>query len=116
MEKLYESVGKEWSGLSTTFGGTILISLLVRLEPFDAIDPILERERERVKSNPAETSYLVTLESLAESLVEQGRLSEFETRLASVQTPEERLFLLLGAIVGADDAQRTAGTQEQGKN
>jgi len=116
VEKLYESVGKDWSCLSTTFGGPILMSLLVRLERFDAIDRILERECERFKSDPAETSYLFTLESLAESLVEQGRLSEFEARLASVRTPEERLYLLLGAIIGADYAQRTAGTQEKGKN
>ena len=116
VEKLYESVGKDWSGLSTTFGSPILMSLLVRLERFDAIDRILEREFERFKSDPAETSYLFTLESLAEALVEQGRLSEFEARLASVRTPEERLYLLLGAIVGADYAQRSSGIQAKRKN
>ena len=116
VEKLYESVGKDWSGLSTTFGSPSLLSLLVRLERFDAIDRILERECERFKLDPAETSYFFTLESLAESLVEQGRLSEFEARLASLRTPEERLYLLLGAIVGADYAQRSSGIQAKRKN
>jgi hypothetical protein len=48
--------------------------------------------------------------------VEQGRLSEFEARLASVQTPEERLYLFLGAFIGAEYAQRSTGTPEMGKN
>lgn len=104
---LYNSAGKDWSGLSTAFGSPILMSLLVRLERFDAIDEIVKRKREGFDSDPTSSWYLSTLESLAESLVEQGRIEELESRLERVNTPEERLYLLMGAIIGADYARRT---------
>ena len=107
VERLYGSVGRDWSGLSTAFGSPILISLLVRLERFDAIDEILKRKREVFQADPTESWYLFTLESVAESLVEQDYISEFESRLDLARTPDEKLYLLMGAIIGGDYAQRT---------
>ena len=107
VERLYESAGKDWSGLSTAFGAPILMYLLVRLERFDAIDEILKVEREEFDSDPTEFWYLFSLESVAESLVEQGYNSEFESRIARVSTPDEKLYLLMGAIIGAEFARRT---------
>ncbi|XZE36334.1 hypothetical protein SH501x_001896 [Pirellulaceae bacterium SH501] len=107
VERLYGSVGQDWSGLSTAFGSPILISLLVHLERFDAIDEILLRKREVFQTDPAESLYFFTLESVGESLVEQGHLAEFESRLDQAKTPEEKLYLLMGAIIGSDYARRT---------
>ena len=75
------------------------MSLLVRLERFDAIDEILKKRREKFESAPTESGYLFTLESVAESLVEQDHIAEFESLLAHVQTSEEKLYLLMGAII-----------------
>jgi hypothetical protein len=104
--KLYGSVGNDWSGLSSAFGTPILMSLLARLERFDAMDDILRRERERFLSDPMESWYLSTLESMAASLVEEGHIAEFELRLARALTSEERLYLLMGALIGAEYAKR----------
>ena len=106
VERLYRSVGQDWSGLSTAFGSPILISLLVQLERFDAIDEILHRKREVFQKNPTDSWYLFTLESVGESLVEQGHVAEFESRLDQAETPEEKLYLLMGAIIGSDYARR----------
>lgn len=100
--KLYVASDNDWSGLSTAFGNPILMSLLVRLERFDAIDAILARKRENYKSDPSESSYLFTIESLGESLIEFGRFDEFERWRAELLSADEKLFLLMGAIIGAD--------------
>lgn len=106
VERLYESADHEWSGLSTAFGTPILMSLLVRLERLDAIDEILKQKRKGFDSDPTEFWYLFTLDSLAESLVEQGRIAEFESRLSLASTPDEKLYLLMGAIIGAEYARQ----------
>lgn len=105
--KLYAASDNDWSGLSTAFGNPILMSLLVRLERFDAIDEILARKRENYRSDPSESSYLFTTESLAEALVEYGRLDEFERRRTELQSADEKLYLLMGAIIGADYSRQT---------
>lgn len=104
--KLYNSTDKDWSGISTSFGTPILMSLLVRLERFDAIEEIVKSKRDEFRSNQKSSWYLFTLSSLAESLIEQGRYVEFESWLNSDNTPDERLYLLIGAIVGADYARK----------
>src|SRR5690606_9283226 len=86
VERLYDIAGQDWSGLSTGFGSPILMSLLVRLKRFDAIDEILKRKREGFESDPTESWYLFTLESVAEALVEQDHIAEFESRLARAET------------------------------
>lgn len=102
IEKLYVRSGKDWSGVTTTFGRPILFSLLARLERHDAIEAILAKEKKSYEADPTDSSYLSTLQTLATSLVEEGRLTEVDSRLESLKTPDERLFLVLGAITGAD--------------
>lgn len=104
--KLYDATDKDWSGISTHFGTPILMSLLVRLERFDAIEEIIKSKRDEFHLHQKSSSYLFTLSSLAESLIEQGLHAEFESRLDSENTPDERLYLLMGAILGADYARR----------
>lgn len=105
VKELYERVGQDWSGLSSAFGSPILISLLVRLERFDAIEQILAKARENYQADPQDSEYLWTLQSIAESLVEHGYFDEFESRLKSVKTPDEKLYLLMGALCGANYAK-----------
>ncbi len=102
IEKLYERAGKDWSGVTTTFGRPILFSLLVRLDRRDAIDAILAKGKKNYEADPTDFSYPSTLQTLATSLVEEGRLTEVDSRLESLKTPDEKLFLVLGAITGAE--------------
>lgn len=78
-----------------------------RDEAFETIDEILARKRENYRSDSSESSYLFTIESLAEALVEYGRLDEFERRRAELQSADEKLYLLMGAIIGADYTRQT---------
>lgn len=102
IEKLYERFGKDWSGVTTTFGRPLLFSLLVRLDRRDAIDAILAKGKKSYEADPTDLSYRSALRTLATSLVEEGRLTEVDSRLESLKTPDEKLLFVLGAIAGAE--------------
>lgn len=106
VEKLYEGVGRDWTGLTSFMGKPILMSLLVRLGRFDAIDAILERERDYYKTEPTSSSYMYSLTLMGESLVEYSRLEEFDLRLAGLQSADEKIFLIMGAMIGAEYARQ----------
>ncbi len=102
IEKLYERSGKDWTRITTTFGRPILFSLLIRLDRRDAIDAILAKGKKSYEADPTDFSYTSALQTLATSLVEEGRVAEVDSRLESLKTPDEKLLFVLGAIAGAE--------------
>ncbi len=102
IEKLYKRSGKDWTRITTFFGRPILFSLLVRLDRRDAIDAILAKGKKNYEADPTDFSYPSTLQTLATSLVEEGRIAEVDSRLESLKTPDEKLLFVLGAIAGAE--------------
>lgn len=107
IEKLYERSGKDWSGVTTTFGRPILFSLLVRLDRRDAIDAILAKGKQKYEADPTDFSYPSTLQALAATLVEENRLTDVDSRLESLKTPDEKFFFVLGAFTGAEYARQS---------
>lgn len=101
IQKIYENSDRDWSRLSLGFGTPLLMSTLVRLERLDVVAEILEAERKKFESDTDSFTHVFALSSAAESLVEHGFVREFETHLNEAVSPEERAYLLIGALNGA---------------
>ncbi|XZE21036.1 hypothetical protein SH449x_000929 [Pirellulaceae bacterium SH449] len=104
VDTVIEVLDRDRRGLASMSWSPIILAILVRLERQETVDAVVEGHRRNQEAGDERFDLNYLLLWLGQSLIENERIEEFETRLGGLKTAEERCFFLIGAICGAKSA------------